>query len=595
MQELENQGIHLYRSTVGDHKTYCPQCRETRKSKNKLDKPLSVTIQPDSSAVWMCHNCGFSGGTRTAQQGAFRPRDMPTYRQEPKRPPEPELKPVSDGVMRWFEKRGISQSTVEAFGVYKAQKSFGAGAEASIAFPYRVDGELVNVKYRTQDKRFRQENGAERTLFNIDAVKDHWEQTGRKELVFVEGEMDVIAMWEAGIKNAVTLPDGAPKQAKFDTHDKRFEALNNCEWIQEAEKVVVATDADEAGRALALELTHRFGKDRCWRVSWGDSSAKDANEYLLAHGAEALVKIIESAEAYPIEGLHQVNDYRAEVFNIYEGHVEKPLDTGWSSLDEIYKVMPATFHVVTGVPNHGKSNFLDQLTVQLAKIHNWKFAVFSPEHSTPQHLRRLSEKVVSMPFDHGPSARMNKEILTQCLDFLNDHYYFIESQDDIPTIDWLLEKARIACLRFGVQGIVVDPYNEINANRENGKREDEHIRDLISKCKQFCRKHDVVIWMVAHPAKMQRTPDGVIPPPTLYDISGAAHWNNMADVGLVVHRDFENNTTRVITRKIREQGLYGHIGEAHFRYDVTKQSYVESLPEPTQRKGIASYYQPPSY
>ena len=101
--------------------------------------------------------------------------------------------------------------------------------------------------------------------------------------------------------------------------------------------------------------------------------------------------------------------------------------------------------------------------------------------------------------------------------------------------------------------------------------------------------------MVPHPAKMQRTPDGVIPPPTLYDISGAAHWNNMADVGLVVHRDFENNTTRVITRKIREQGLYGQIGEAHFRYDVTKQSYVESLPEPTQRKGIASYYQPPSY
>ena len=81
--------------------------------------------------------------------------------------------------------------------------------------------------------------------------------------------------------------------------------------------------------------------------------------------------------------------------------------------------------------------------------------------------------------------------------------------------------------------------------------------------------------MVAHPAKMQRTSEGVIPPPSLYDVSGSAHWNNMADVGLVVHRDFEKNETIVITRKVREQGLYGQIGEAFFRYSASKHVYIE--------------------
>ena len=81
------------------------------------------------------------------------------------------------------------------------------------------------------------------------------------------------------------------------------------------------------------------------------------------------------------------------------------------------------------------------------------------------------------------------------------------------------------------------------------------------------------MWMVAHPAKMQRGADGSYPPPSLYDISGSAHWNNMADVGLVVHRDFEEDNTRVIIRKIREQGLYGSIGEVFFRFNTAKHIY----------------------
>ena len=89
------------------------------------------------------------------------------------------------------------------------------------------------------------------------------------------------------------------------------------------------------------------------------------------------------------------------------------------------------------------------------------------------------------------------------------------------------------------------------------------------------------MWMVAHPAKMQRNQDGVIPEPTLYDVSGSAHWNNMADVGLVVHRDFETDDTRVITRKVREQGLYGQIGDCFFRYNTAKRIYEQRVEYPT--------------
>tara|TARA_Y100001972_G_scaffold44996_1_gene55544 strand:+ start:1801 stop:3549 length:1749 start_codon:yes stop_codon:yes gene_type:complete len=576
MKSLQEYGIDLPQGSIGNHKAFCPQCRFDRKKINKHDKPLSVTIDA-GSAVWNCHNCGWSGGFNADQT-------IHPIKKEFSRPKEPDQMIISEGIENFFRTRHISNKTVQAFGIYAEDQYINDQKERCIAFPYRVDGELINVKYRSQNKQFRQQKNAERSLFNIDRVKRHWEETGRKDLVFVEGEMDVLAFYEAGIKNAITLPDGAPKRAKFDQADKRFMALVNCEWIQDAEKIIIATDADEAGRALALELVHRFGKDRCWRIKWPESDEKDANELLINKGCQALREIIEAAEPYPIDGLYSVDNFRDQVLNIYHGETEQPLSTGFSILDSIYRIKPSTFHVVTGVPNHGKSNFIDQLAINMAQIHGWKFAIFSPEHSSPQHLRRLTEKVARKPFDIGPNERMSEEKLNSSLDFLEKHFHFINNKDEIPTISWILGKAKIACLRYGIRGLIIDPYNEINAERSNGKREDEHIRDTISECKAFCRQHEIVLWMIAHPAKMYRNQDGEIPAPSMYDISGASHWNNMADVGLVIHRDFEENITRVITRKIREQGLYGEIGECFFKYSLSTHCYEEWNPDQNNKR-----------
>jgi len=49
----------------------------------------------------------------------------------------------------------------------------------------------------------------------------------------------------------------------------------------------------------------------------------------------------------------------------------------------------------------------------------------------------------------------------------------------------------------------------------------------------------------------------------------------MADIGMVVHRDFETNETRVIMRKVREQDVYGQIGECYFTYNTTTRCYQE--------------------
>ena len=547
---LNMKEIKLKSYEEGNSKNKCPQCQPPH---NSSDRPLSVSIE-NGNAVWNCHHCGHSGTTATTTNFETRPR------KEYVKPVIPEVASKPNSLYSWFAERGISKETVLKKDIYIEDKYW-------IAFPYKdSDGEICNIKYRTQSKKFKQSANAKRTLYNYDLAKD------AETIIFTEGEMDSLSLIECGFDNVVTLPDGAPQQAKLDPKDKRFTALENCP-LDNAKKIILFTDSDSAGKALHKELLHRFGKELCWFVDY-PSDCKDANEILMKHGCEKLKETIESANPYPIDGLFTANQYYGSVLDLYNGNYVKPISVGYDNLDDIYRPLKGTFAVWTGIPNHGKSTFLDQMLIKISEKHNWRYAVFSPEHSVKMHLRRLVQIKMKKAFDEGLSNRMSKEELQEGLKWINERFYFIETKDTTPDVDYLLSIAKSSVLKYGCDALIIDPYNEVCAKRGN-MREDEHIRDFISKLKRFARIHDVAIFVVAHPTKLQKDSNGSYPPPSSYEISGSSHWSNMSDAILTVHRDFETDVTRIITRKIREQPFYGSIGEALFKYNKLTNNFDE--------------------
>ena len=98
------------------------------------------------------------------------------------------------------------------------------------------------------------------------------------------------------------------------------------------------------------------------------------NETLLAHGAQVVRECIEAATPFPIEGLHSVHDYTTETLTLYRDGQKRGHSTGWPSLDEFMKIRDRELSMVTGIPNSGKSEFIDALTVNLAKSQGWRFA-----------------------------------------------------------------------------------------------------------------------------------------------------------------------------------------------------------------------------
>lgn len=225
------------------------------------------------------------------------------------------------------------------------------------------------------------------------------------------------------------------------------------------------------------------------------------------------------------------------------------LESGWWELDQIFRVYPGQFVVATGKPGHGKSTFLFNLILKLCERNGKRAFMYVPENE--QHIREKFRRIYDGS-DEDFAALAYEHLYVQCAGY--EHY------DDQPhTIDWILDAAFGALQTYGVDIVMIDPWNEL----ERAKKRDQLLADYIGEClmkiKNFARSTETSVWMVAHPTKAASERDV-----TLADIEGAMNWWNKCDNGLIVKR--EQSATTVISAKVREIGA-GKVGQCVFHVD----------------------------
>jgi twinkle protein len=327
-------------------------------------------------------------------------------------------------------------------------------------------------------------------------------------------------------------------------------------------------DGDEPGRVAEKELARRIGPEKCWRIQYPDG-CKDANDVLKKIHEFEVIKLLDNAKPFPVEGIVKPEDLERELIHLYEHGAESGYKTGWAMMDRRYTVKMCEMSIVTGIPGSGKSNWLDALIVNLIKQYGMKFAIFSPENwPLERHLQNLIEKLARKPFHRDAidgTKRITKSEITESMNRLNSHVQFIMPKEDIISVDVILEKAKVAIFRDGVQGIAIDPWNEIEHLYGN-LREDQYLSKQLTKIRRFARHNGVHVWVVAHPKNQTKEPNGTFKPPTMYDISGGAHWHNKADNGICVHReDKKTDKCFVFVQKIRFRET-GKVGDVKFVY-----------------------------
>lgn len=258
---------------------------------------------------------------------------------------------------------------------------------------------------------------------------------------------------------------------------------------------------------------------------------------------------------------------------VYKGE-ERGVSTGWYNLDQFYRVKKGELCIVTGVPSHGKSEFVDALMMNLAVEQGWKFAMYSPENKPfARHLRKLVEKYAGKPVRVEPKVEGDKplvmkgEELTRAIEFVHNHFRWVDLVGESTCIANLTEWFAFEILENKIDGVLIDPWGDIEHKRPGKWSETEYISFMLTHLREFARLHNVAFWIIAHPKMMQRGKDGNFPKPTMWDISGSAHWRNRADVGICVYRqDLRKHEVEIDVQKVRFKST-GTPGSAFFTYD----------------------------
>lgn len=547
--------FNQYDLEVGKTQGICPLCSHERKGENKKAKCSSYDWD---RGIGTCHNCNKTFQLHTYQRKGISQKN---YVKPPAKEHAEEMQ-LSQQVVDWFDKRGISKKTL-----YELQISEGpefmpqtGKQENAIHFNYFLGGQLTNIKYRDARKNFKLYKGAEKVFYNIDSI------VGYEYCVIVEGEMDVLALHEAGITNVISVPNGAT------LHHNNLEYLDNCiDYFEDKEKIILAVDSDAAGQALQTELIRRLGSEVCYLASFED--CKDANEYLLKYGKEKLSQRITQSRPVPLENVTTFKDIENDITDFVKNGFKPGFQVGLSNFDDIFSTYTGQFITVTGVPSSGKSDFVDQMIVGYNANYGWKTAYASPENQpTYLHAHKLMRKTWG---DMPTPEDIHTDKWNSIADHVNSNYFFIDMEK--YTLESVLKKGAELVKRKGIKCLVIDPFNKVRAQDASGDV-NVYTLEYLQKIEVFAKKYDVLVIVVAHPTKMYKDKDGKIEEPTMYNIKGGGEWYDASYHGLLVHRNYEDKTVKVKVLKVKFQNLGENGAECHFKWEPKSGSFIPHIP-----------------
>jgi twinkle protein len=537
----------------------CPICSDSRKY-NPQQKCLSIHYEHKNA---FCNHCPekfmLDDGDDTKINPVTKKRDVKVYH-------KPKIKILQNfpvNIANFLTKRCLTDEVIERNKVGHDTKFFHKEKKNKpcVVIPYFKDGEIVGAKYRTNPKDWTAEAGTEPIVYGYDDIKGDW-------LIWVEGEFDKLAVEVAGFENCVSVPNGA----------KSFGCIDNiADKLKLIKKHVIAVDNDMDGAALKNELIRRLGAGKCRTVSFPEK-CKDANDVLMNHDKETLKKCIEENKRVPIKGIVKPSELIEQLIDAHRNGEDSGLSTGWENIDRLYRVVMGQWTVITGIPNHGKSEFLDAMMINLIRLHQLKFGIFSPENSPIRnHLKKLLRKIENKPFGNGYNGHMTEDVIMETSEMLDEFMTFIATDEDAHSIESLIEMIENLVFSEGINCMIIDPWNVIEHKRVSSMTETEYISSALSKITFLCRKLNIHIWIVAHPMKLQKLSSGKYPVPMPYDIAGSAHWNNKCDNAISVYcdrgDDIPENEVQIHVTKVRFREN-GQPGETRLYYDRMSGRYA---------------------
>ena len=546
MEDYSKYGIKTSNKTKGEFATTCPKCSHNRKK--KTDPCLKVNLD---KGCWKCWNCNWAG-----------------YLKEEKIETKNYIKPIwrnqtnlSTNVVKWFESRGINQNTLTDFRISEGLEWMPQDKKEvnCIQFNYFSKlNEYTNTKFRTGNKGFKLIKDAKLTFYNLDKIDF------TQRIYIVEGEIDCMTLSQCSFKNVLSVPNGASVGSnRMEYFDDVSEDIFSCP------EVYLCLDNDIAGRSLREDLADRIGKEKCKYVEFRD--CKDANDCLNKYDLQSVIVSISEAKPFPLEGVYTISDMSDEIDDLYYNGLDKGVSLNIDGFN--LNIVKGYLSIVTGIPSHGKSEWVDNICVHLRRHHNWSGAFYSPENKpTRLHFSKIARKIVGKNW--MGNDKMSILDVNSVKKYLDKKIWFIKPEKDF-TLKSILDHAKRTKLMHGLDYFVIDAWNKLEHKNDGSTNA---IGKDLDELASFCELNNVHCFLVAHPTKMKKSDGKNFDVPTLYDINGSSNFYNKADNGICVYRDKVNNLAYIYIQKVKFSH-WGEEGSCSYAYEPNSTRYYKGMPD----------------
>lgn len=285
------------------------------------------------------------------------------------------------------------------------------------------------------------------------------------------------------------------------------------------------------------------------------------NEVLQYLGKDVVANIINNAEGIPVDGIYYLDDLFPTMLENFRNGIQLAPTTRFAEIDEYFRWKKGDITLCTGYGNHGKSFFILQLMLTKSIYDGWKWAIFSPENFPANDFYDdLIEMYVGKWLD-----RMTEQEYTEACWFIDKHIFYVYPEDE-HDINCINEKFRHLVMKKGVDGVMIDPFNQLDHLQKPFQREDQYLSEMLKDIKRFALLNNVAYVVIAHPKNPSYNQDKSLPVVDMYDIAGGAMWGNKCDQILSYYRPnyhIDKNSPEVIVhiQKLKRKRTGGKPGE----------------------------------
>jgi len=292
-----------------------------------------------------------------------------------------------------------------------------------------------------------------------------------------------------------------------------------------------------------------------------------------------------------IDGMVDYSTFFEKVLEVAAEGDRVGYETSLKSFSNIFRWKGTGILTITGIPSHGKSEFVDACLIDLARLHGHSSLVVGFEQRPEEHVIKIIRKMVGKNITCSSYFKDNQEEIKDNFNFVTAHIKHVNTTKVGGDINAILETAAAQIQASRKEGkdmkyLVIDPFNMLSIKgRYSGH---EKIEEILRRLTHFSHQMGVLIILVAHPFKMKKDEKtGKYEMPDFYSVKGSSAFFEMSYHGLVVYRDgYEADSLAIIkVLKVKQNNLGRAGAEVRFRYERNSGRYIPVDLEGLEERG----------